>query len=253
MTRKTSGRRGGGAEGGDAVTGRGAHVSLKKKRRRKASSARWLERQLNDPYVRAARQKGYRSRSAFKLAELDDRFHILPRGGCVVDLGAAPGGWSQIAAKRVAAAGKGRVIAVDIAAMEPLAGVVIVTADFLGEEAPALIRAALAGAAPGGAAERRSADVVLSDMAAPATGHRPTDHIRTMALCEAAFDFAIEVLAPGGSFVGKVLQGGTEGALLVRMKRRFRTVRHAKPEASRRESAESYVVAMGYRGGGAGD
>ncbi len=243
MTGKTSEGRGGGA-----VTGRGAHVSLRKKRRRKASSTRWLERQLNDPYVRAARQKGYRSRSAFKLAELDDRFHFLRPGGRVVDLGAAPGGWSQIASARVAGRRGGRVIAVDIADVEPLPGVTIITADFLGDEAPALIRAALGGAALGGAA-----DVVLSDMAAAATGHRPTDHIRTMALCEAAFDFAIEVLAPGGSFVGKVLQGGTEGALLARMKRRFRTVRHAKPEASRRESAESYVVAMGFRGGAAGD
>lgn len=238
-----SGAAGGGAAGDGAITGRGAHVSLRKNRRRKASSARWLERQLNDPYVRAARQKGYRSRSAFKLTELDDRFHFLRPGACVVDLGAVPGGWSQIASTRVAGRRGGRVIAVDIATMEALAGVTIITADFLGEEVPELIRVALGGAA----------DVVLSDMAAPATGHGPTDHIRIMALCEAAFEFAIEVLAPGGSFVGKVLKGGTEGALLARMKRHFRAVRHAKPEASRRESAESYVVAMGYRGGAGGD
>lgn len=233
MTRKTGGK------ATDVLSGaRQIHVKVKNRRGKAASSTRWLERQLNDPYVAAAKAKGYRSRSAFKLIELDDRFGLLKPGARIVDLGAAPGGWCQVARERVLSKGRGLIVAVDIAAMEPVPGVTILTADFLDAEAPETVRAAIEGAA----------DIVLTDMAAPATGHRQTDHIRTMALCEAAFDFAEEVLSPGGAFLGKVLKGGTENQLLNRMKRRFDSVRHAKPKASRAESSESYVVAMGFRG-----
>jgi 23S rRNA (uridine2552-2'-O)-methyltransferase len=212
-------------------------VRVKTARRRKASSTRWLQRQLNDPYVAEARRKGYRSRAAFKLIEIDDRFGLLKRGARVVDLGAAPGGWSQVAAERVG--GGGLVIAVDINEMDAIAGVTFQMLDFTDEEAPATVEAALGG----------PVDLVLSDMAAPATGHPPTDHLRIMALCEAALDFAAGVLKPGGAFVAKVLQGGTERGLLQRMKRDFAVVRHVKPPASRKDSAEMYVVATGFRGG----
>ncbi len=214
-------------------------VRVKTARQRSPSSSAWLARQLNDPYVAEAKRLGYRSRAAFKLIELDDRFHFLKRGSRVVDLGAAPGGWSQIAAERISAAsGKGRIVALDILAMEPVPGVTILHLDFLAPEAPSAIKAALSG----------PADVVLTDMAQPATGHAATDHVRIVALAEAAYDFAKEVLAPGGTFIAKVFQGGAEGELLTALKRDFASLRHAKPPASRAESAEVYVVAQGFRG-----
>ena len=233
-------RRGGKGPGrGKGPGTRQPRVRVKTARRRKASSTRWLERQLNDPYVAEAERLGYRSRAAFKLIELDDRFHFLAPGKRVVELGAAPGGWTQVAAERVAGGGGGLVVAIDMAPMEPVAGATIIERDFLDEGALAEIADALGG----------GADVVLSDMAPPATGHAATDHLRIMALCETALAFAARVLAPGGAFVAKVLQGGTEGTLLVEMKRAFKTVKHAKPPASRPESAEVYVVALGFRGG----
>jgi 23S rRNA (uridine2552-2'-O)-methyltransferase len=216
--------------------GRGdLRVKLKTAKGRKASSQRWLERQLNDPYVRDAKIKGYRSRAAFKLIELDKKFHFLRKGARVLDLGAAPGGWSQIAVARVGDTGK--VVAMDILDMEPLAGADVFKADMLAEETPALLVAALGG----------PADLVLSDMAAPTTGHRPTDHLRTMSLLEAALDMADAVLKPGGTFVGKVFQGGATGELLARIKRSFADVKHVKPPASRAESVELYLVATGFR------
>ena len=219
-------------------------VRVKKARGRTTSQVRWLQRQLNDPFVAEARRRGYRSRAAFKLIGIDDKFHILKPGACVVDLGATPGGWSQVAAERTRAAeGEGRVIAVDIHSVEPIPGVTVLKQDFLEEGAEEAIREALGG---------RAADVVLSDMAAHATGHRQTDHLKVMALAEAAADFAERVLAPGGAFVAKVLRGGTETGLLERLKRSFRTVRHFKPEASRPDSAELYVIALGFRGGEVG-
>ncbi|MFQ5534780.1 MAG: RlmE family RNA methyltransferase [Sphingomonadales bacterium] len=236
MTRKSNNR--GSKRSGAPAGGRQVHVKVRNRRSKTNSSARWLQRQLNDPYVEAARRVGYRSRAAFKLAELDDRFEILKPGALVVDLGAAPGGWTQVAVQRVTTMDRGRVIAVDMQEMEPVAGATIVTTDFLSDEAPDQIIKALSG----------QADVVLSDMAAAATGHRQTDHLRTMALCEAAVDFAARILAPGGCFIGKVLKGGAENNLLQAMKRDFRTVRHAKPAASRADSSESYVVAIGFRG-----
>jgi len=230
------GNRGQGGRGKTKLTGRGVTQRVRTAKGRKLSSTRWLQRQLNDPYVAEAQARGYRSRAAFKLLELDDRFGILGQGKRIVDLGAAPGGWTQVACER---AGKGgHVVAMDLSEMEPIAGADILQGDFLDEDAPNRLRAALGGAA----------DVVMSDMAAPATGHNATDHLRIMALCEAALEFAKEVLAPGGAFVAKVLQGGTENDLLAAMKRDFETVRHAKPPASRSDSAEMYVVALGFRG-----
>jgi 23S rRNA (uridine2552-2'-O)-methyltransferase len=202
----------------------------------KASSARWLERQLNDPYVAQAKREGYRSRAAFKLAELDDKFRILKKNATVLDLGAAPGGWSQVARQRVGEGG--RVIAADVLPIEPIPGVELLVLDLLSAEAPAAIRAALKG----------RADVVLSDMAAPTTGHKRTDQLRTAALFEAALETAEDVLAPGGAFVGKVFQGGASPDLLGRLKKSFRDVKHYKPPASRAESPELYLVALGYRG-----
>jgi 23S rRNA (uridine2552-2'-O)-methyltransferase len=201
------------------------------------SSRRWLERQLNDPYVARAKREGWRSRAAFKLAEIDDKHHLLKPGARVVDLGAAPGGWSQVAAKR--AGERGRVVALDILDMDPIAGVTFARLDFLDPDAPNKFKAMLGG----------PADVVLSDMAANATGHRPTDHLKIMALVEAAAEFAREVLKPGGAFLAKVIQGGTEGTLLAALKRDFASVKHVKPAASRQDSAELYVLATGYRGG----
>ncbi|MSO75239.1 MAG: RlmE family RNA methyltransferase [Alphaproteobacteria bacterium] len=208
-----------------------------------ASSRRWLERQLNDPYVQAARDEGYRSRAAYKLIELDERFGLLRPSAAVVDLGAAPGGWAQIAAQRARAgkAGGGTVVAVDLNPINAIEGVSFIQADALDFAVLRPIRAALGA---------KRADLVLSDMAAPATGHMATDHLRIMALCEAALDIAEPLLAPGGAFVAKVLKGGTERLLLERLKRVFRTVKHAKPPSSRADSAESYVVALGYRGSG---
>jgi 23S rRNA (uridine2552-2'-O)-methyltransferase len=215
--------------------GRALTERVKTAKGRKLSSTRWLERQLNDPFVAEARRLGYRSRAAFKLAALDDRFHFLDPGTRVLDLGAAPGGWSQIAVARI---GRGKVVGVDLLPIEPIPGVTLLQGDFLDEEVEKNLRAALGGAP----------DVILSDMAAPATGHAPTDHLRIVALVEAAYDFARSVLAPGGAFVAKVFQGGTERELLDRMKHDFASVRHAKPPASRAESAEVYVVAQGFRG-----
>jgi 23S rRNA (uridine2552-2'-O)-methyltransferase len=216
-------------------------VRVRGSRARTASSRAWLERQLNDPYVARAKREGFRSRAAYKLAEIDDKHHLLKPGGHVVDLGAAPGGWSQLAARRVGAdAGKGRVVAIDPLDMPPVPGVTFLQLDFLDRDAPERLKAMLGG----------PADVVLSDMAANATGHRRTDHLKIMALAEAAADFACEVLKPGGSFLAKVLQGGTEASLLATLKRRFASVKHVKPAASRAESAELYLLATGFRDDG---
>jgi 23S rRNA (uridine2552-2'-O)-methyltransferase len=225
MTGAKGGGAGGGAGGGGTKggggsrpTGRSAKVRVKTAARRSVSSARWLERQLNDPYVTEAKRRGFRSRAAFKLLQLDEKFRLLRPGIRAVDLGAAPG--------------------IDILDMDPVPGATILKGDFLEPDAPAALKAALGG----------PADLVLSDMAAPATGHPATDHLRIIGLAEAAHLFAIEVLAPGGTFVCKVFQGGAERDLLAALKRDFRTVRHAKPPASRAESAETYVVAQGFRG-----
>ena len=213
-------------------------VRLRTGKGRSLASRLWLERQLNDPYVARAKREGLRSRAAYKLIEMDDKYRFLKAGGRVVDLGAAPGGWSQIAAKRVGAdAGRSRVVAIDLLEMQPLAGVDVLRLDFLDADAPDRLKETLGG----------PADVVLSDMAANATGHRKTDHLKIMALAEAAALFAREVLKPGGTFLCKVLQGGTEGALLADLKRDFATVRHVKPAASRADSAELYVLATGFR------
>jgi 23S rRNA (uridine2552-2'-O)-methyltransferase len=211
-------------------------VRVKTGGRRSLSSKLWLERQLNDPYVARAKREGYRSRSAFKLSEIDDKARFLKKGARVVDLGAAPGGWSQVAAKRVGP--QGRVVAIDVLAMEPVAGVDILQLDFLDPAAPEKLKSMLAG----------PADVVLSDMAANATGHARTDHLKIMALVETAADFAREVLKPGGAFLAKVLQGGTEASLLAALKRDYRSVKHIKPAASRADSAELYLLATGFRG-----
>ena len=206
---------------------------------RSHSSRRWLQRQLNDPYVARAKREGFRARAAFKLIEIDGKYRLLKRGTLVVDLGAAPGSWSEVAAERVGAAhGTGRVIAVDLLEMAAIAGVEFLHLDFLDPRATAAIKSVLAG----------PADVVLSDMAANATGHRRTDHLKIMALAQAAAEFAREVLARGGTFLCKVLQGGTEAALLDELKREFASVRHVKPAASRADSAELYLLAMGFRG-----
>lgn len=212
-------------------------VRVKSGKSRSSSSRRWLERQLNDPYVARAKRDGYRSRAAFKLAEIDDKTRFLKKGARVVDLGAAPGGWSQVAAKRVAAPLQGRVVAIDILPMEPVDGVHFVQLDFLNDMAPETLKAMLGG----------EADVVLSDMAANATGHARTDHLKIMALVETAVEFAREVLRPGGTFLAKVLQGGTEASLLAALKRDFRQVKHIKPAASRADSAELYLLATGFR------
>ena len=219
---------------------------LKDEKRRTPSSRAWLERQISDPYVARAKREGLRSRAAFKLAEIDDRHKVFRPGARVVDLGAAPGGWSEIAARRVGAGG--RVIALDILDMKPVPGVEFLQLDFLDPSAPQRLEAMLGsgGDAPG--RDQIKADVVLSDMAANATGHRQTDHLRIMALAEAAAEFARQVLAPGGVFLCKVLQGGTEAALLAELKRDFSSVKHVKPPASRSDSSELYLLAKGFRG-----
>ena len=215
---------------------------LKTTRGRKASSQRWLERQLNDPYVSRSRREGYRSRAAYKLIEIDDRFRLLRNGMRVVDLGAAPGGWSQVAAERTGSTDADPlVVAIDYLGMDPLPGIVFIEKDFLDPEAPDLIRRALGG---------QRADLVMSDMAAPTTGHRATDHLRTVALCEAAVEFAREVLVPGGALLAKVFRGGAENQLLAGLKRDFAKVQHVKPPASRAESPELYLLATGFRGTG---
>ena len=214
-------------------------VRVKRARRRKPSSTEWLSRQLNDPYVAEAHRLGYRSRAAFKLIQLDARFRLLRPGMRVVDLGCAPGGWTQIAAARVGAdKGRGTVVGIDLLPTDPIPGAILIEDDFRDPAAAGRIRPALGG----------PADLVLSDMAAPATGHAATDHLRIVALAEEALAFAETVLRPGGAFVAKVFQGGAEGALLAALKRGFALVRHAKPPASRAESAETYVVATGFRG-----
>ena len=223
---------------GNPLSGRrGETVRVKTAKKRSVSSTRWLARQLNDPYVARAKREGFRSRAAFKLSEIDDKHHFLKSGARVVDLGAAPGGWSEIAARRIGA--RGHVIAIDILEMKPVAGVEFLQLDFLDETAPGRLKAMLGD----------KADLVLSDMAANATGHRQTDHLRVMALAEAAAHFAREVLSEGGGFLCKVLQGGTEAALLAALKRDFASVKHVKPPASRSDSAELYLLARGFRGG----
>jgi 23S rRNA (uridine2552-2'-O)-methyltransferase len=215
------------------------HVRVKTAAKRRVSSQRWLERQLNDPYVVASKRDGYRSRAAYKLKEIDEKHRFLKPGSQVIDLGAAPGGWSQIAAERTQSiAGKGQVVAIDISPMETLAGVEVLHLDFMAEDAEARLKALLRDG---------HADVVLSDMAAPTIGHTRTDHLRIMGLAEAAAHFACDVLRPGGTFVAKVLQGGTERELLDLLKKRFAKVQHVKPPASRSDSAELYVLATGFR------
>jgi 23S rRNA (uridine2552-2'-O)-methyltransferase len=220
-------------------TGR-LHVTVRTGGKRKLSSKLWLERQLNDPYVAQAKREGYRSRAAFKLVEIDDKYHLLKPGMTVVDLGAAPGGWSQVAAKRVgAASGKGRVIAIDLLEMPEIPGVQFAQLDFHADDAPAKLTAMLGG----------RADVVLSDMAANTTGHRKTDQLRIVGLVEIAAAFASEVLNLGGTFLAKVFQSGADAELLAQLKRDFANVRHVKPAASRQDSSERYVLATGFRAG----
>jgi len=223
---------------GKSSGARALKVRVKTSKRRKQSSNLWLERQLNDPYVARAKREGFRSRAAFKLMEIDDRARFLKKGARVIDLGAAPGGWSQVAAKRIGAPQFGRIAAIDILPMDPLTGVDFAQIDFLDADAPEKLKALLGG----------PADVVLSDMAANATGHAKTDHLKIMALVEAAAEFAREVLSPGGTFLAKVLQGGTEAAVLAALKRNFKSVKHVKPAASRSDSAELYLLATGFRG-----
>ena len=203
---------------------------------RKVSSTRWLERQLNDPYVRRAKAENYRSRAAYKLLELDERFGLLKGVGAVVDLGIAPGGWSQVVRRRTP---KARVVGIDLLPTDPIDGVDILQLDFMDDSAPDRLREALGG----------PADLVLSDMAANTVGHQQTDHLRTMGLVEAGLEFAVEVLRPGGAYVAKVLAGGADSQLVAEMKRHFATVKHAKPPASRKDSSEWYVVAQGFKGG----
>lgn len=220
------------------TTGR-LHVTVKSGGKRKLSSKLWLERQLNDPYVTQAKREGFRSRAAYKLQEIDDKHRFLKRGQVVVDLGAAPGGWSQIAAKRVGSLeGKGRVVAIDLLEMPELPGVTFAQMDFLNDHAPEKLRAMIGG----------GADVVMSDMAANTTGHRKTDQLRIIGLVENAAAFACEILNPGGTFLAKVFQGGADADLLAQLKRDFTTVKHVKPAASRQDSSERYVMALGFRG-----
>lgn len=231
--RKSKGK--GGKSAGDGGA-RALKVRVKTARKRSTSSTRWLQRQLNDPYVHAAKREGYRSRAAFKLLQLDDKFHFLKPGAKVVDLGAAPGGWTQVAVDRIGE--KGHVVGIDLLPIDPIPGADLIQMDFMDEAAPDELKKRLGG----------PADLVLSDMAASATGHAQTDHLRIMALAEAAYDFAKDVLKPHGAFVAKVLQGGATGELLKLLKRDFADVKHVKPPASRSDSAEIYVVALGFRG-----
>ncbi|SHG89939.1 23S rRNA Um-2552 2'-O-methyltransferase [Kaistia soli DSM 19436] len=219
--------------------GRELTVRVKTARGRTASSTRWLERQLNDPYVARSKREGYRSRAAYKLIEIDDKHHILAPGMKVVDLGAAPGGWSQVAIERVGSTDLNKlVVAIDYLEMDELPGVILFQRNFLDEDAPALLQEAIGG----------RADVVLSDMAAPTTGHQQTDHLRTTYLCEVAADFALDVLKPGGSFLSKVFRGGAESSLLTTLKQNFATVHHLKPPASRAGSVELFILAKGFKG-----
>ncbi len=211
-------------------------VRVKTAKKRTTSSARWLQRQLNDPYVVAAKEAGYRSRAAFKILQLDEQFHFIKAGQRVIDLGAAPGGWSQVVVKRIGA--KGKLIALDIQEMDPIGGAEIIHMDFLDDDAPEKLKELLGG----------KASLVLSDMAPSTTGHTATDHIRIMGLAENAAHFAVEVLAPNGVFVCKYFQGGAEKSLLDMLKKNFAKVRHAKPASSRQDSSESFIVAMGFKG-----
>ena len=226
---------------GSKPSGNSLKVRVKTSKSKTVSQKIWLERQLNDPYVQEAKKLGYRSRSAFKLIEIDDKYEILKPGYRVVDLGAAPGGWCQVAVKRVKAEeGKGVVVAIDMHSMDPIPSVIIFKKDFYDEDAPAVLIAALGG---------EQADCVLSDMATHATGHKQTDHINIIALVETGYVFAKSILKPGGTYLAKVLRGGTEGALLTSLKKDFRTVRHVKPMSSRDDSAELFMLATGFRGG----
>ena len=216
-------------------SGKNPDRKLRAGKKRSQSSARWLTRQLNDPYVRQARADGFRSRAAYKLAEMDDRFGLLKHAKRVVDLGIAPGGWSQVVRKR---APEAAVVGIDLLPTEPIEGVTIFQMDFMADEAPAALESTLDG----------SPDLILSDMAANTVGHKQTDHLRTMALVETAADFAIQTLAPGGTFVAKVLAGGTDTGLLALLKKHFTSVKHAKPPASRKDSSEWYVIAQGFKG-----
>lgn len=231
-----TGGRGRGTSGGTGGRSLGGRQRLKSRRGRTNSSARWLERQLNDPYVKRAHMEGWRARAAFKLIELDERFGLLQGVERVVDLGAAPGSWSQVALKRRP---KARIVGIDLLPVEPIAGLEFVQGDFLAEGMAEQLMAMLGG----------KADLVMSDMAANTVGHTQTDHFRTMALVEAAAHFAAEVLKPGGVFVAKVLGGGADGPLVAELKRQFEVVRHAKPPSSRKESSETFVVATGFKGG----
>ena len=217
-------------------SGRDPGERLRTAKKRTQSSARWLTRQLNDPYVRKAKAEGYRSRAAYKLEELDERFALLKNARRVVDLGIAPGGWSQVVRK---VSPRAEIAGIDLLPTEPIEGVTIFQMDFMADEAPAALSGALGG----------PPDLVLSDMAANTVGHKQTDHLRTMGLVETAAHFAIETLAPGGGFVAKVLAGGTDTALLALLKRHFSSVKHAKPPASRKDSSEWYVIAQGFKGG----
>jgi 23S rRNA (uridine2552-2'-O)-methyltransferase len=220
------------------TTGR-LHVTVKSGGKRKLSSKLWLERQLNDPYVAKAKAQGFRSRAAFKLLEIDDKYRLLKPGMTVVDLGAAPGGWSQIAAKRVGAAdGKGKVVAIDLLEMPEIPGVSFAQLDFLANDAPARLIAMMGG----------RADIVMSDMAANTTGHRKTDQLRMVGLVETAAAFAADVLKPGGAFIAKVFQSGADAELVAQLKRDFSSVKHVKPASSRQDSSERYVLATGFRG-----
>ena len=216
-------------------SGRDPGERLKTAKKRTVSSARWLQRQLNDPYVKQAKAAGYRSRAAYKLAELDERFGLLKGAKRVVDLGIAPGGWSQVVREKAPAA---KIVGIDLLPTDPIEGVTIFQMDFMADEAPAALEGALDG----------PPDLVLSDMAANTVGHKQTDHLRTMGLVETAVDFAITTLAPGGAFVAKVFAGGTDQNLLTILKRNFATVKHAKPPASRKDSSEWYVIAQGFKG-----
>lgn len=239
-TRGGGRRRDGAGNRGNPAAGRGLSVRVRTARGRPVGSTAWLKRQLNDPYVARAKDEGMRSRAAYKLMELDDKFHFLKKGGKVIDLGAAPGGWTQVAVERVKAGqpGGGVVVAMDINPWDEIKEATCFTMDFLDDRAPDAIKQALGG----------KADVVLSDMASPTTGHGPTDHLRIMGLAEAAWDFAKDVLAPGGVFVCKLFQGGAENELLNQIKTRCRVVKHAKPPASRKDSAEVYLVALDFKG-----
>lgn len=232
-----SGSKGGGSSGHEG--GRSLKIRVKTGAKRTMSSKLWLQRQLNDPFVAAAKREGWRSRAVYKLIELDERFHLLKPGQKIVDLGAAPGGWSQYAAKKIQSdTGKGKIVGIDLLDIEPIAGVNFTVMDFLDPDAPEKLKEMLGG----------EADGVMSDMAANTTGHKKTDHLRIVHLADLAIEFAREVLAPGGFFIAKLFQGGAEGELLTALKRDFAVVRHVKPKASRADSAELYVLATGFRG-----